>query len=208
MFQSPDSGDLIHLATRRVLVVDDEPTLRLGFSYALSSKTTYVETAGTGRQALDTTAKADFDVIILDLRMPDIDGLGVIKSLRNVGIQTPIVLCSAGLNSNSTMQALLNGVVDFLHKPICPAELRGVVNFILSPSNQPFSKAMRAAREGAYDVAIDLLNQAASPDIQTQAWADIFTLLLNEKHKGETFLLEQHVNKHLNLLAYREPGAV
>jgi len=99
-------------------------------------------------------------------------------------------------------------VVDFLHKPICPAELRGVVDFILTPSNQPFSKAMRAARDGAYDVAIGFLNQPASLGVQAKAWVDIFTLLLNEKHKGETFLLEQHVNQHLNLLAYREPEAI
>jgi len=195
-------------ASRRLLVVDDEPTLRLGFSYALTNKTTNVQTASSGRQALEMTAANHFDVLILDLRMPDIDGLGVLQSLRNMGHQTPIVLCSAALNAAAATQAILCGVVDFLHKPICPAELRGVVEFILHPARNAYAQAMAAARQGDFAEALRLLPPHRPPGSSLEAWSEIFTILLNRHHAGEIFLLEQKVRQNLNILAFKVTGPV
>ncbi|MEX1049518.1 MAG: response regulator, partial [Akkermansiaceae bacterium] len=121
MFPWPDSGDA-EAPKLRVLVVDDEPTLRLGFAYALSNKTTVVETAASGQQALDRLASETFDVVVLDLRMPGLDGVGVIKALRNEGSEIPVILCSAALNSSAALREIRHGVVDFLLKPVRPVD--------------------------------------------------------------------------------------
>ncbi|RYD49942.1 MAG: response regulator, partial [Verrucomicrobiaceae bacterium] len=106
MSPSPDSRETDERL--RVLVVDDEPTLRLGFAYALSNRHTLVETAANGRIALERIANERFDIMILDLRMPDLDGIGVIEELRASGNRIPVVLCSAALNPRAALRAIRN----------------------------------------------------------------------------------------------------
>src|SRR5262245_1726903 len=96
----------LDVATRgfKVLVGDAEPTLRLGFSYALADHET--DTAAGGREALIKIREQKYDVVILDLRMPDIDGLQVIEMLRRQDNLLPVVLCSAALTPSSALRAI------------------------------------------------------------------------------------------------------
>jgi DNA-binding response OmpR family regulator len=162
---------------QRVLVVDDEPTLRLGFAYALSSKTSMVETAINGCNALEKIALTRFDIIILDLRMPEMDGLTVIESLRREGNRIPIVLCSAALHGAAALRAVQHGVVDFLVKPVLPIELRGVIEFVLRPEKSHFPLAMKAARSGDTIEAIRLLQGAPTLNPQMSLWLQLFTAM-------------------------------
>jgi len=164
---------------RRVLVVDDEPTLRLGFSYALSNRDTHVDTASTGRQALEKIRDHSYDIIILDLRMPDIDGLGVLETLRLSGNLVPIVLCSAALTPGAALRAIQHRVPDFLLKPIRPTDLRDVVEFILDPPDTPLSHAMSAARAGKMDNAIQHIRREAAHDRTCAAWLEVLESLVN-----------------------------
>lgn len=177
MFQSPDRDDTGESTKRKVLVVDDEPTLRLGFAYALSSRTTTVETAATGRHALERMAETEFNILVLDLRMPELDGLGVIDALRSHGNHIPVVLCSAALSPNAALHAVRQGVVDFLPKPVRPVDLRKVVEFILHPERQPFPQAMRAARSGRRGEAIRILREETAPSPQAASWLEVFVAL-------------------------------
>lgn len=177
MFQSPDSDDTGGSTKLRVLVVDDEPTLRLGFAYALSSRTTTVETAANGRHALERMAETEFNILVLDLRMPDLDGLGVIDALRSQGNNIPVVLCSAALSPNAALHAVRQGVVDFLPKPVRPVDLRKVVEFILHPERQPFPQAMRAARSGRRGEAIRILSEETVLSPQAASWLEVLVAL-------------------------------
>ena len=177
MFQSPDRDDTGGSTKRKVLVVDDEPTLRLGFAYALSSRTTTVETAATGRHALARMAETEFNILVLDLRMPELDGLGVIDALRSQGNNIPVVLCSAALSPNAALHAVRQGVVDFLPKPVRPADLRKVIEFILQPERQPFPQAMRAARIGRHGEAIRILSEETAPSPQAASWLEVLVAL-------------------------------
>ncbi|MFT3990567.1 MAG: response regulator [Luteolibacter sp.] len=207
MFQSPDSADFLKRKTQRLLVVDDEPTLRLGFSYALTNASTQVDAAATGRQALELSAARDYQAIILDLRMPDIDGIGVIQALRSIGSNVPIVLCTAALTPASALQAMQQGVVDYLLKPIRPPELRGVVDFILNPHHSCFAGGMHFARQGDFNKAQECLDQENQPTPASIAWCQIFKLLHLRENPSETFLLEEKIRQHLNTLAYRLPSS-
>jgi two-component system response regulator QseB len=158
MYPLPDSKAAGPGARYKVLVVDDEPTLRLGFSYALSDHDT--DTAANGGEALTKLESGDYDLVILDLRMPDIDGLRVIESLRRHGNPLPIVLCSAAITPAAALRAITGQVVDFLLKPVQPAELRGIVRHVLDPGDDPFSQAMAMARTGRLEEAIRQLQFA------------------------------------------------
>jgi len=199
MSPSPDSGDPPKL---RVLVVDDEPTLRLGFAYALTSRTTVVETAATGRQALERLAGAHYDIMFLDLRMPEMDGSGVIENLRRQGNEIPIVLCSAALSPNAVVRAIRHGVVHFLLKPVRPVDLRQVMVSMLHPENRPLPQALKAARGGNREEAIRLLEHEAARCKHAACWHRILKAIQEMKPDEDTVGLEDRVRASLALLAF------
>lgn len=177
MFRLPDNEPRPRGHKRRVLVVDDEPTLRLGFTYALVSPDVEVESAASGRQALECLREARYDIVILDLRMPDIDGLGVIEAVRLADSHLPIVLCSAAITASVALRAIRHGVVDFLLKPVRPVDLRGVVHFVLDRENTPLSHALNAARNGDFAEAHATLEQTLPLDTRVSGWLEVFRSL-------------------------------
>ncbi|MCW1887211.1 response regulator [Luteolibacter flavescens] len=200
MSLSPDT------AARRfkVLVVDDEPTLRLGFSYALAEHDT--ETAAGGREALIRIGEQDFDVVILDLRMPDIDGLQVIEMLRRQDNPLPVVLCSAALTPSSALRAITGNVVDFLLKPVRPAELRGVIEHVLNPGEDVLSQALAKARAGNLNQAIQHLEGAADPCARTTVWTSVLRAIRLGGLEGEAAAFAKLEREGLDQLAFRAEG--
>lgn len=188
-----------------VLVVDDEPTLRLGFTYALANLRIQVDTAATGQQALDQVRSRHFDIMILDLRMPDLDGMGVIESLRNSGHTIPIVLCSAALTPNAALCAIRHGVVDFLLKPVRPVDLRQVVEFVTRPENRSFPQAMKAARQGRAGEAILILENEPTPSRQALYWLVLLKTLRDAQGEDGNFALEAKIRASLAILAFNAP---
>ncbi|MES2924574.1 MAG: response regulator [Verrucomicrobiota bacterium] len=200
MSQSPDNAETQGGTKLKVLVVDDEPTLRLGFAYALSNRTTSVETAATGSIALERIAQVNFDVMILDLRMPEMDGLGVINELRDRGNNIHIVLCSAALSANAALRAIRQGVVDFLPKPVRPVELRKVIEFVLRPERQSLPLALQAARNRQPGEAIRILIAEPSPSPQAASWLNVLTAI--QAANGNDAELEEKVLHHLPRLSF------
>lgn len=205
MCPSPDTAIAREDGKLRILVVDDEPTLRLGFAYALSGRGTEVETAATGRIAVDRISSSRFDIIVLDLRMPDLDGIGVIRFLRGKGCVTPIILCSAALSPHAALEAIRYGVVDFLLKPVRPIDLRQAVDFVIQPERRPLPQAMKAARNGRTTEAIRILEDQETPSRQAQHWLGLFKAMRDAETNGDSSELEEVVRKSLTILAFNAP---
>ncbi len=106
----------------RVLVVDDEPQIRRVLTVNLSTRGYDVTAAQDGTQALLEAARHPPDVVLLDLGLPDIDGLQVIRELRT-WTTTPIVVLSARTGSEDKVRALDLGADDYVQKPFDMAEL-------------------------------------------------------------------------------------
>lgn len=205
MCPSPDSFDIQHRDKLRVLVVDDEPTLRLGFAYALTNQTTVVETAATGSQALERIAEAKFDIMILDLRMPELDGLGVIEALRSQGNEIPIILCSAVLNPKAALYAIRHSVVDFLLKPVRPVDLRQIIDFVMRPEKRGLSLAMTAARNGRRKEAIAILEAEIAPSRQISCWLSALRSVRDADTNEDGTGLEEQIRSGLATLAFNAP---
>ncbi len=188
----------------RVLVVDDEPTLRLGFAYALSNRSTTVETAANGRQALDRIALVPIDLVILDLRMPELDGIGVIDALRAAGNPVPVILCSAAMVPASALRAIRHGVVDFLLKPVRPADLRRAIEFVIQPKGQPYPMAMKAARGSDRVEAIRLLESEKTSDPRSVYWLSVLKAIEDADGTpgSDVAALEEKVRLSLSMLAF------
>jgi len=106
----------------RVLIVDDERPLLRALSMNLTARHYHVTEADTGTKALNALANDDYDVILLDLGLPDVSGLDVIRAVRQYST-TPIVVLSARTGSADKVAALDLGADDYVTKPFSIEEL-------------------------------------------------------------------------------------
>jgi two-component system KDP operon response regulator KdpE len=105
-----------------VLVVDDDPAMRRTLSINLRARDYEVETAGDGRSALQVVDERMPDVVLLDLGLPDLDGIAVLRQLRSF-TQVPVIVVSARTESDDMVEALDLGADDFITKPFSIEEL-------------------------------------------------------------------------------------
>ena len=78
-----------------ILIVDDEPNVRLTYRTTLETEGFQVEEASDAGAALREMGEKEFDLAILDMRMPEVDGLELLERMRELGIQTPVVIITA-----------------------------------------------------------------------------------------------------------------
>lgn len=107
----------------RVLVVDDEPAIRRFLRVALASHGYVVAEAEKGQAAVDAVRRNATDLIVLDLGLPDIDGLDVIRRIRDTGSAVPIIVLSSRGNETAKVEALDLGADDYVTKPFGIEEL-------------------------------------------------------------------------------------
>lgn len=107
---------------RTVLVVDDELAIRKPICAWLTARGYSTREAATGQQALDVAASARLDAIVLDLGLPDIDGIEVVRFLRR-SIETPIIILSVRDSQSDKIAALEAGADEYLTKPCESAKL-------------------------------------------------------------------------------------
>ncbi len=119
------------MAPRTLLIVDDEHNIRLTLSEALQGLGLAVKTAVNGEEALCVIEREDVAVVLLDLRMPGIDGLEVLRRLRLRWPGVRVAILTAHGTVASAVEAMKLGAVDFLEKPFRPDDVRGLVQAIL-----------------------------------------------------------------------------
>src|SRR5262249_26124536 len=114
-----------------ILIVDDEPNVQLVFRTALDSVGYRTSSAEDGETALAWLEDTPFDLVLLDLHMPVMDGMEVLERLREAGNNVPAVIGAAHGSVPSAVQAMKLGAIDFLSKPLSPDRLRAVVAEVL-----------------------------------------------------------------------------
>ena len=114
-------------ATPRVLVVDDEPVINESCRRVLADEGYEVDTTESGREGLDRAARQHFDLVITDLRMPDLDGMELVRSLRRQRPNTAVVIITGYGTVPSAVEAMRLGVAEYIEKPFTPDELAQAV---------------------------------------------------------------------------------
>jgi two-component system response regulator AtoC len=105
------------IAKPRILVVDDEEKMRRVLVMALQSLGYDVASAGDGVQALGLFDDAPFDLVLTDLRMPRLDGMGLLRGLRERGEEVPVIVLTAHGSVESAVEAMKLGAVDYILRP-------------------------------------------------------------------------------------------
>lgn len=116
---------------RRVLVVDDAATVRMYHRDILESAGYQVEVAVNGIEALEKALRQPFDLYVVDINMPKLDGYGFLRELRAQDIpQAPAIVVSTEAASDDRKRAYDAGANDYLIKPVKPEQLRVHVNLL------------------------------------------------------------------------------
>jgi len=117
---------------KNILVVDDDAMMRSFFAAVLREEGHSVEEAGGGKQGIDALGRSDFDLVLTDLRMPDLSGLEFLREGRKVRPGAHWVIVTAYGSIGSAVEAMRAGASDYLTKPLRdPEELRHVVRRVL-----------------------------------------------------------------------------
>jgi two-component system response regulator HydG len=117
--------------TGQILIVDDDPTFRMTTAALLEADGHRVDTAADGPQAAERLKERTYDVMLVDLKMPGIDGIALIEALRLWGHSAPILMISGFGTVESAVRALHVGADDFLTKPVEPDVLSARVADLL-----------------------------------------------------------------------------
>lgn len=121
------------MSTKRpqILIVDDEKNIRLTLSHSLQMLGYDTVTAVNGEDALRQCETGDFDLALLDLRMPGMDGMEALRRIVELRPHIRIVIVTAYGTVENAVEALKLGAVDFIQKPFTPQEIRELVTRVL-----------------------------------------------------------------------------
>ena len=113
--------------SKRVLIVDDELNIRLTISKSLSSINLEVDQAISAEEAIERIAKYNYDLLLLDLRLPKMSGMQLMQQMRDMGIEVKTIIISAHGTIDMAVKLLKAGALDFIEKPFSPDEIRQIV---------------------------------------------------------------------------------
>ena len=113
--------------SQRILVIDDDPLIGLSCVRALGVEGHQVDTHEEPKAGLAAALSGGYDVVLLDLMMPDLDGLDVLKQIKAAGVGTEVVMITGYSTVESAVEAMKYGAVDYVSKPFSPDQLKVVL---------------------------------------------------------------------------------
>jgi DNA-binding response OmpR family regulator len=143
----------------RLLLVEDEVDIQSFLRRSLEEAGYEVEAANDGKSAERLAVESTFDILIVDLGLPDQDGITLILRLRQLGVRAPVLILSARRSVDDRVRGLEQGGDDYLTKPFALAELLARLRNLLKRNSPPASDATRIRVQ---DLELDLLRREAS----------------------------------------------
>jgi len=135
------------MSVKAILVADDERHLRSALFTALTRLGHAVELAENGQEAINKFQTQKFDLVITDLRMPALDGLGVLSAIKKLSPATPVIMMTAYGSVETAVEAMREGAQDFILKPFPAGVIEEAVNRALTAGlSQPQNEAAPPAR--------------------------------------------------------------
>ena len=124
----------------KILIVEDEPDFQLGLKYNLQNEGYEVDTAGNGREGFEKAISDTFNLLILDVQLPEISGFDICRKLRENNIQTPIIMLTGKTDTFDKVLGLELGADDYMTKPFDVRELLARMKAILRREHGTESK--------------------------------------------------------------------
>lgn len=144
---------------KRILIIEDEPDMRRGLQDNLEFETYEVITTSNGNEGLRLALKESFDLILLDIMLPGIDGMEVCSQLKKNCNSTPIIMLTARGSESDKVKGLELGADDYITKPFSLRELLARIKALLRRATPEPAQSIEEARFG--DVTVNFAHQKA-----------------------------------------------
>jgi two-component system OmpR family response regulator len=144
----------------RILVVEDDEDVRLEVTAALEDFGFAVEGVASGHTGLLRALDGEFAAVVLDRMLPDIDGLSILSTLRNVGRETPVLILSALSAVDERVRGLRAGGDDYLTKPFDSLELTARLNALLRRRSTPCERSALSVGDLVLDMSTHQVERA------------------------------------------------
>lgn len=175
----------------RVLLIEDDPTVSKSVELMLQSTNIVCDVTNLGEEGIEISKLYDYDIIILDLMLPDMDGFDVIKRLRNAAVKTPILILSGLTETDDKIKGFGIGADDYLTKPFNKNELIARINAIVRRARGHADATIKIGR-----LVINLHSHTAEVDgegipLTSKEYAILELLAMR---KGSTLTKEMFLN--------------
>ena len=199
---------------KKILIVDDESNIRLGLNKCLAKEGYYIEEASNGEEALQLIYNKKYDLILMDVQMPELNGFDVLKRIRKFGNSTRVIMMTAFGTVEMAVDSMKIGAVDFLSKPFTISKVRDVVKEVLDKDmnilrvDKDISRYIEEARDAIFNKDYDkakfclkeaLVNDSSSAEIQN-------LLGVIEEKTGDRQLAQKYYRAALSLDPTYEPA--
>lgn len=173
----------------RILYVEDEKLLADAVIYLLKKSDISVDWVSDGETGLRLAKKPIYDAIVLDVMLPKMSGLEILKILRKQGIKTPIIILSALSEVEDKIKGLETGADDYLSKPFKTSELIARLKALVRRPALTNSKTIKFA-----DLSLDLENRSVNDIELTEKEASILEMLIKS---GDHVVQKDHILAHV-----------
>lgn len=159
LFNAPDA---------QILVVDDNAVNRRVFVKLLEATQVHIDEAGGGKECLELVKQKEYDIIFLDHMMPDMDGITVLREIREQGILTTAIALTANAVTGAKEMYLGEGFMDFLSKPVNPEKLEKMIMRYLPEEKIMDAKEVKTASAGKSEAETQ---EEALPELEGIDWS-------------------------------------
>ncbi len=182
-----------------VLIIDDEASLRQTMARILIRAGFEATTAASGKESLSLLNEHAFDLVYLDIRMPDMSGLDVLKAIHAQFPELPVILFTAQPDLHSAVEALRRGAIDYLMKPLKPDTVIDRTHNIINEQNKKKRRREILQQMDTLQSELDALDELEQPekkpavDVSSDRFIKRGTLTL-DLHTHRVMVHEQVIN--------------
>jgi two-component system, OmpR family, response regulator len=195
----------VYFQVMRILVVEDEIKIANAIKRALELQKYAVDVAYDGAEGLDLAVGENFDLIILDLMLPHVDGLQICRQVRQAKISTPILILTAKGQVEDKVAGLDTGADDYLVKPFSFEELFARIRALSRRSNDACDSVLKIGDLSLDPVSFKVTRQNKNIQLSTKEFSILEYLL---RHKNSIVTREQILSHVWNYAADVLPGTV
>ena len=177
----------------KILVVDDEPDLLEQLRETLTSQKYDVDTADDGESALDKVFDNLYDLIILDIMIPFVDGLEILREIREANIDTPVLMLTAKGDVEDKIKGLDYGADDYLAKPFAIAELMARIRSLLRRASDHRDPLLTVSDIALNTKTRQVIKSGKNLELTPKEFSILEFLLYNQNRVFSRFTLAEHV---------------
>lgn len=188
----------------KVLIVDDDLRMCDSMAALFSNQNYVLETCNSGQGALDHLNTDDFDLVLLDMVIPDIDGYQIMDHINQNNLDTLVIVITGHVSTESAIKALRKGAYDYIRKPFEPERLLTTVKNGLDHKRVRREKEVINNKLLLTEKRYRFLVQNSPDIIYTLDHQGNFTFISNAVEKLLNFTIEQLVGKHYSLIVHED----